>query len=239
VAILQKQIIRMCKTQGKHVIVATQMLQSMIEEPVPTRAEVSDVANAIIDGADAIMLSGETAVGHHPVKAVAMMARIAHNTSEYLKDKQTKTGQFIEYAGILNRKTAMARGVNIIARDVDARYIITWAHSGGSTAMLSLQKMQIPIIAFGENITRLEQMAILYSVHPVQMKQPASGSKFVAKVDRYLLDNKLAKKGDRVIIVASSPITLRGVTNRMVIHVVGETTDREKALKMKSKDSQI
>ncbi len=239
VAILQKQIIRMCKTQGKHVIVATQMLQSMIEEPVPTRAEVSDVANAIIDGADAIMLSGETAVGHHPVKAVAMMARIAHNTSEYLKDKQTKTGQFIEYAGILNRKTAMARGVNIIARDVDARYIITWAHSGGSTAMLSLQKMQIPIIAFGENITRLEQMAILYSVHPVQMKQPASGSKFVAKVDRYLLDNKLAKKGDNVIIVASSPITLRGVTNRMVIHVVGETTDREKALKMKSKDSQI
>jgi len=226
VAILQKQIIKMCKTQGKHVIVATQMLQSMIEEPVPTRAEVSDVANAIIDGADAIMLSGETAVGKHPVKAVGMMARIARNTSEYLKEKQTIKGQFIQYAGVLDRKKAMARGVNIIAKDVDARYIITWAHSGGSTAMLSLQKMQVPIIAFGENITRLEQMTILYSVYPLQMKQPVSGSKFVAKVDKYLLENKLAEKGDNVIIVASSPITLRGVTNRMVIHVVGETTER-------------
>ncbi|NOX85132.1 MAG: pyruvate kinase [Chlorobi bacterium] len=227
VAILQKQIIKMCKSQGKHVIVATQMLQSMIEEPVPTRAEVSDVANAIIDGADAIMLSGETAVGKHPVKAVKMMARIARNTSDYLKEKQTKKGQFIENAGLLNRKAAMARGVNIISQDVRAKYIVTWAHSGGSTAMLSLQKMQIPIIAFGENVSRLEQLTILYSVYPVQMEQPVSGSKFIARVDRYLLDNRLARKGDHVIIVASSPMTLRGVTNRMVIHVVGETTERK------------
>ncbi len=225
VAILQKRIIKMCKNQGKHVIVATQMLQSMIEEPVPTRAEVSDVANAIMDGADAVMLSGETAVGKHPVKAVEMMQRIARNTSDFLKEKRTEKMQMPEYRGVLSRKVAMSRGVYIVARDVDAKYIITWTHSGGSTAMLSLQKMQIPIIAFGENKSRLEQLAILFGVHPVYMKQPASGSKFIKAVDSFLLKNKWAEKGDHVIIVASSPITLRGVTNRMVIHIVGEAID--------------
>ena len=225
VAILQKRIIKMCKNQGKHVIVATQMLQSMINEPVPTRAEVSDVANAIMDGADATMLSGETAVGKHPVKAVEMMHRVANNTSEYLKEIRTEKGQKIEYSGLLDRKAAMSRGVDIIARDVNAKYIITWTHSGGSTAMLSLQKMQIPIIAFGENVSRLEQLAILFGVHPVYMEQPASGSEFIKIVDKFLLKNKWAEKGDHVIIVASSPITLRGVTNRMVIHIVGEAIE--------------
>lgn len=224
VAILQKQIIEMCQKQGKHVIVATQMLQSMIEEPVPTRAEVSDVANAILDGADAIMLSGETAVGKHPVEAVEMMNRVARKTSLFIKENQSVKGRFIDYAGILNRKAAMARGVNIISGDVRAKYIITWSHSGGSTAMLSLQKMQIPIIAFGENIHRLEQLTILFGVTPVYMKQPASGSRFIVAVDQYLVQNRLAKNGDPVIIVASSPITLRGVTNRMVIHIVGEVS---------------
>ena len=222
VAILQKRIIKMCKNQGKHVIVATQMLQSMIEEPVPTRAEVSDVANAILDGADAVMLSGETAVGKHPVKAVRMMHRVADNTSEYLKEISLEKEQKVEYSGLLDRKAAMSRGVHIIARDINAKYIITWTHSGGSTAMLSLQKMQVPIIAFGENTSRLEQLSILFGVHPVYMKQPASGSEFIKTVDRFLLKNKWAEKGDHVIIVASSPITLRGVTNRMVIHIVGE-----------------
>ena len=90
--------------------------------------------------------------------------------------------------------------------------------------MLSLQKMYIPIIAFGENKFRLQQMAALYSVMPVFMKQPKSGSKFIAAVDKFLLENKWAEKGDHIIIVASSPIDLRGVTNRMIIHIIGETT---------------
>ena len=222
VSILQKKIIKMCRTTGRHVIVATQMLQSMITEPVPTRAEVSDVANAIIDGADATMLSGETAVGKHPVKAVKIMSDITKKTTQYLRETRDTKGYFVEYEGKLNRKQAMARGVKIIANDICAKFIITWAHSGGSTAMLSLQKMQTPILVFGENKFRLQQMAALYSVTPIYMKQPESGSKFVAAVDKFLLENKLAKKNDPVIIVASSPIDLIGVTNRMIIHIVGE-----------------
>jgi pyruvate kinase len=225
VSILQKRIIEMCKNNGRYVIVATQMLQSMIEEPVPTRAEVSDVANAILDGADATMLSGETAVGKHPVKAVGMMQKIISKTSEYLRQQKKSKGLFIENAGMINRKEAIARGVKMIANDIGAKFIVTWTQSGGSTAMLSLQKMLIPIISFGDDIYRLQQMSALYSVIPVFMEQPKSGSEFILTVDNFLIDNNMAQKGDHIIIVASSPITIPGITNRMIIHIVGEVTN--------------
>ncbi len=222
VAILQKKVIRMCSEYGKPVIVATQMLQSMIHEPVPTRAEVSDVANAIIYGADAVMLSGETAVGEFPVETVKMMNRIARKTNAYLKAMELSSEKLIHYKGPMNRKAAMARGVHQMARDIQAKYIISWTHSGGSSVFLSQQRIQVPMIAFGENRKRLRQLSILYSITPQYMKQPASGSKFIAAVNRMLIKNKWARKGDPVIIVASEPITRRGITNRVVIHYVGE-----------------
>lgn len=222
VAILQKDIIKMCKKHMKPVIVATQMLQSMIHEPVPTRAEVSDVANAIMDGADAVMLSGETAVGEYPAKAVKMMHRIAKNTHIYLKSERDTHGLFMPYEGLLNRKATMARGVKMMTRDIQAKYIITWMHSGGSTVFLSQQHMEVPIIACGENTILLQQLSLLHGVYPVFMKQPLSGSQFIAAVNKMLIDHKWAKDGDPVIVVASSPITHRGITNRLVIHSVGE-----------------
>jgi pyruvate kinase len=225
VALLQKKIVRMCLQQMKPVIVATQMLQSMINDPVPTRAEVSDVANAIMDGADAVMLSGETAVGKYPVKAVGMMNRVAQKTAEYRKEEFSGRGKFMSYEGVLKNKGAMARSVHLLSRDIQAKYIITWSHSGGSTVFLSQQRMEIPIIAFGENHKRLHQMSILYSITPVYMKQPKSGSKFIEAVNKVLLKNNWAQRGDKVIVVASSPITKRGVTNRVVIHEVGESLE--------------
>ncbi len=221
VALLQKKIIKMCLSHMKPVIVATQMLQSMINEPVPTRAEVSDVANAIMDGADAVMLSGETAVGKYPVETVKMMNRVALKTGEYKKQEFSKRGKFMPYEGVLNNKAAMARSVHLMARDIQAKFIITWAHSGGSTVYLSQQRMEIPIIACGENEERLNQMSLLYSITPVFMKQPESGSKFIEAVNKLLLKKNWAKRGEQVIVVASSPITKRGITNRVVIHVVG------------------
>lgn len=225
VAILQKKIISMCRSQMKPVIVATQMLQSMINEPVPTRAEVSDVANAIMDGADAVMLSGETAVGDYPIEAVSMMNRVSLNTNEYFKTEFGTKGKFMRYIGLLNRKATMARGVHLMARDIAAKYIITWTHSGGSTVFLSQQRIRVPIIACGENEKRLRQMSILYSIMPVYMKQPRSGSKFIASVNKMLIENKWAKEGDTILVVASSPITRRGITNRLVIHHVGESVE--------------
>ncbi len=198
------------------------MLQSKITEAVPTRAEVSDVANAIMDGTDAVMLSGETAVGKYPVEAVKMMRRIAERTSDYIKSEYASRGKFMKYEGKLNRKATMARGVNLMTRDIQARFIITWMHSGGSTVFLSQQRMPAPIIAFGENITRLRQMSLLYSIYPVYMKQPKSGSKFLKAMNTFLKDHHLVDNGDPLIVVASSPITKRGITNRVVIHYVGE-----------------
>lgn len=225
VSILQKHIVKKCSEFGKPVIVATQMLQSMIHEPVPTRAEVSDVANAIIDGADAVMLSGETAVGKFPVEAVKMMSRIASKTNAYVKTLDDKSEKLIRYKGPLNRKATMARGVHQMARDIRAKLIITWTHSGGSSVFLSQQRIEVPLIAFGENEKRLQQLSILYGITPVFMEQPPSGSKFIEKVNQILLDRKWANEGDAVIIVASEPITKRGITNRLVIHCVGESID--------------
>lgn len=225
VAILQKHIIQKCSEYGKPVIVATQMLQSMIHEHVPTRAEVSDVANAIIDLADAVMLSGETAVGKYPVESVIMMQRIAEKTNAYIKTRDDASEKLIRYKGPLNRKATVARGVHQMARDIRAKFIITWTHSGGSTVFLSQQRMEVPLIAFGENERRLRQLSLLYGVTPVYMKQAVSGSKFIEEVDRLLIRKGWAQKDDPVIIIASDPITKRGITNRVVIHYVGESMD--------------
>ncbi len=227
VALLQKKIITICKQKMKPVIVATQMLQSMIDNSVPTRAEVSDVANAIMDGADAVMLSGETAVGSYPVQAVKMMARVAMKTNNYQVDNPSGVISSSPYEGLLKRKAAMARGVAIMARDIKAKFIITWLHSGGSTVFLSQQKMNIPIIACGENKKRLQQLSILYSILPMYMSQPESGSKFIAAVNGMLQDLEWANPGDPVIIVASSPITKRGITNRVILHYIGENIEED------------
>ena len=225
VAILQKHIIKKCAEYGKPVIVATQMLQSMINEPVPTRAEVSDVANAIIDGADAVMLSGETAIGKFPVDSVKMMHRIARKTNEYVKSLDETDHNLIRYKGPLGRKATMARGVHQMAHDIKAKFIVSWTHSGGSSVFLSQQRIEVPLLAFGENKKRLRQMSILYSITPMFMKQPASGSKFMQAVNHLLEKNGWAKEGDPIIIVASDPITRKGITNRVVVHYIGEKFD--------------
>jgi len=227
VALLQKKIINVCKQQMKPVIVATQMLESMIDSSVPTRAEVSDVANAVMDGADAVMLSGETAIGKYPIKAVEMMVRVAKKTNFYQVENSDPSLTISPYKGFLRRKAAMARGVAMMAKDMKAKYIVTWLHSGGSSVFLSQQKMNIPIIACGENRRRLQQLSILYSISPTCMKQPSSGSKFIAAVNEMMLTNGWAQVGDPVIIVASSPITKRGITNRVILHYLGEEVEEE------------
>ena len=225
VAILQKRIVRMCHENGKPVIVATQMLQSMIESPVPTRAEVSDVANAIFDGADAVMLSGETAVGKYPVETVRMMNRIAKKTNAYLLSDFHREGMFINKSEVLSRTAALAHGVSTIVKDIKPKLIVTWTRSGGSSVFLSQQRLLVPIIAFGENETRLRQLSVLYSIEPAYMKQPASGSAFIRTVDKLLIQNKWAIKGDPIIIITGDPISKPGIVNRIVIHYVGESVE--------------
>lgn len=225
VAVHQKNIIRLCRQYGTPVIVATQMLQSMIELPVPTRAEVSDVANAIFDGADAVMLSGETAVGRHPVESVRMMARIARKANDYLRSIDCKPSYPFKPIEAHYRSAAIAHGVITMVKDIDAKLIVIWSQFGGGTVYLSQHKIPLPILSFSNNERTLRQHALLYAVHPIYLGMPASGSKFVESIDRIVLEKNWARKGDPVVIALGEPIHKIGVTNRVVVHYVGESEE--------------
>ena len=224
VAVLQKKIVRMCQEHGRPVIVATQMLESMIHSPVPTRAEVSDVANAILDGVDAVMLSGETAVGKYPIEAVRMMKRVASKTNQFIKEHGFHTGARINQL-FMNRATAIADGVRTIVEDIEPKFLVIWTNLGGSAVNLSQQRTSVPIIAFSDDEKRLRQLSLLYSIKPVFMKEPRSGSKFIDSIDTVLIKNKWAKKDDSIVIVSPDPINKPGITNRIVIHYVGESVE--------------
>lgn len=225
VAILQKKIISLCQEFGKPVIVATQMLQSMIESPVPTRAEVSDVANAIFDGADAVMLSGETAVGKYPVETVRMMNRVAWRTNSYIKANNLQTGETIRKSSLSNRTAAIAHGVRTIVEDISPKYLVLWTKLGGSAVYLSRYRMPLPIIVFSNDEERLRQLSVLYGIRPWLMETPKSGSDFIRSIDKLMLSEKWAEKGDAIVIVSGDPIDRVGVTNRIVIHYIGELVD--------------
>lgn len=224
VAVHQKRIVQLCHDYGIPVIVATQMLQSMLESPTPTRAEVSDVANAIFDGADAVMLSGETAVGKWPVESVGMMKRIAKKTNQYLLSQPIKRTAPRKLQEMKYRTLAIAHGVNNIARDMDAKLIVMWSQMGGGAVYLSQQRIPRPIIAFSSNHKALRLMSLLYGLKPVYMEKPAGSSQFIKVVDKLILKNKWARKGDTVVFVMGDPIDRIGVTNKISIQYVGEAS---------------
>ncbi len=224
VAVLQKRIINMCKENGTPVIVATQMLQSMVDAPVPTRAEVSDVANAIFDGADAVMLSGETAVGQYPVKTVRMMRRISQKTSAYMREMAYDSSLVKLPERYPHRNAAIAHGVKFMARELDAKLIVLWSQFGGEGVLISQQRMTRPVLVFTSHERSINQLSILYGLHPELMKQPESGSSFISNVDQLLLERGWAEKGDTIVIALGEPIDRIGVTNRLVVHIVGEDT---------------
>ncbi len=222
VAVLQKKIIDMCHKWGVPVIVATQMLQSMIDSPVPTRAEVSDVANAIFDGADAVMLSGETAIGKWPVETVRIMKRIATKSNDYLMTREIERFPLSSIKEARYRNAALAHGVQTIVNDLDVKYIVIWSKLGGGPKFLSQYRIPVPIIVFSNNETMLRLMTLLFGLIPLSMKQPESSTQFIRAVDQFLQKNKYAVKGDAIVFAMGEPIDRVGVTNSIVIHRIGE-----------------
>ena len=221
VPVCQKKIIRMCHQHGKPVIVATQMLQSMVDSPVPTRAEASDVANAIFEGADAVMLSGETAVGKHPKTTVQTMRRIAREMNDYILDEkiyfEASAPRFSKY-----RSASLARGVKSIVNSMDTSLIIMWTEHGGGASYLAQNKLPIPIVAFSSNAATLRRMSVLYGVLPRFMESPGDNEEFVAKVDEMVLSEGWAKKGEAVVMVMGEPFGRAGVTNNIRVHYLGD-----------------
>ena len=222
VPIIQKDLIRRCRMAGKPVIVATQMLQSMIDNASPTRAEVSDVANAIFDGADAVMLSGETSVGRFPAGTVHTMAHIAEVTEAYLVSDMPPVEPNLKLK-TMQLSVAVAKGVWQIAQDLKASLVIVWSQTGETARIFSKMRFPVPIIALSSEKRALRRMALHYGVIPQEMAPPADMASLVYNVDAMVQQNQFAEAGSRVIIVAGSSLGTPGTLNGVVIHTVGET----------------
>jgi pyruvate kinase len=221
VPVIQKRLVAIAQEQGKPCIVATQMLQSMIREPAPTRAEANDVANAIFDRADAVMLSGETAVGLFPVVAVEHMRRIALHSEAYLATLPQQATPPAKLRAARHHEAGLAHGVWTIAQDVGARCIVVWSQSGAGARYLSQNNFCVPIIAVTSDERAARQMQILGGVTPLRMDPPASIGAFTKIIDGCLQESGRAEKGDTCLIVAGEPLGEAGVTDSITIHTVG------------------
>jgi pyruvate kinase len=217
VPLIQKRITKMCRDYGKPVIVATQMLQSMIQSPTATRAEVSDVANAIMDCTDAVMLSGETAVGKYPVKAAQTIERIARVTEAYL-DKQFGAHQRSTTTEEFSLIAAVARSVGQLVEDIDAKLVTVWSQSGSSARFLSKARIDVPILALSSDERSCRQMCLHYGVIPCCRPIPEDIRQFTSLVDKLIIENNWAQPGDRIVLVAGRPLSAAGTTNSIHVH---------------------
>ena len=218
---IQKKIITACRTEGKPVIVATQMLESMILEPVATRAEASDVANAVYAGADAVMLSGETAAGKFPVEAVRTMERIIDATE---KDPDFDA---ILHASTLpieeNDSDAIASAACDVARTRGCAAISTFTKTGSTVRRVSRLRTLVPVLGLTPDETVARQLCLAWGVHSVKTRDDVENfSDMVGKSTRIARREKLAKNGDRVVITAGVPFGTAGTTNILRVAVVGE-----------------
>jgi pyruvate kinase len=222
VPVIQRRLLETAQSHGKPCIVATQMLESMIEAPSPTRAEASDVANAIFDGADAIMLSGETAIGAYPSLAVAMANRIAIEAERYLASLPATATPPRHLVASRHPTAALAHGVWTVTQDVGAAAIVAWSQEGGGARILSQMGFAIPIVAASTSERALRRMQLYRGVIPIGMALPSDLDAFTRQMDAWLLDSAVAGRGDRVILMAGEPIGRPGVTNRLAIHTIGD-----------------
>jgi len=218
VPVQQKKMIKLAEAQGKYVITATQMLDSMIHNPRPTRAEATDVANAIYDGTTAIMLSGETAAGDYPIEAVKTMAKIAERTE---KD--------IDYVGRLKKRdsnhvndvtTAISHATCTVAAEVEADAIISVTMSGFTARMVSKYKPSCPVIACAVNPTVCRQTNLLWGVIPLHIRQEDTADELFREAISSAIAAGYIKKGDKVVITAGVPLGISGRTNMIRVEEV-------------------
>ncbi len=225
VPIVQKMAIAKCNAVGKPVITATQMLNSLIENPRPTRAEASDVANAIFDGSDAVMLSGETAIGRYPVLAVETMARIAARAEESLPFAERQPRAAVTGPNAV--ADAIGRATVEVAEAVGAKAILTMTTSGYTARMIARHRPTKPIVAMTHSETTLRRLALTWGVSPVPVRRYESVDELLAVAERSALESGFARQGDRVVITAGLPIGFGGRTTLLNVHTIGELAARQ------------
>jgi pyruvate kinase len=217
VPFLQKRVVEKARRNAKPVIVATQMLESMISNPAPTRAEASDVANAVLDGADAVMLSGETSVGEYPIETVRTMARIISSTEDHelhhmaAIDWQPKT-----------RGGVIAKAAAEVGERVGAKFLVAFTQSGDSARRLARYRGPIPVLAFTPEAIVRSQLSLTWGIETFLTAQVEHTDEMVRQVDEQLLNIGRVKEGDLVVIIAGSPPGIPGSTNALRIHRMGD-----------------
>jgi pyruvate kinase len=207
VPVIQKYILSRCNTLGKPVIVATQMLETMIDSSTPTRAEASDVANAVLDGCDAVMLSGETAVGKHPEVVVDTMRRIIRVTESRMEDLKLNQAApaLKEYPF---RSAALAKGVWYMAEELGAKAVAVWSEAGGMARYLSQNNFRVPIYAYTSSKLASRRMALYGGVNPIYTQPPGTGRlrDWTDMVEDLIATEGITKDGDAVLLVAGKPL---------------------------------
>ncbi|GGB33432.1 pyruvate kinase [Flexivirga endophytica] len=221
VPLVQKRAIEICRRNAKPVIVATQVLESMIENSRPTRAEASDCANAVLDGADAIMLSGETSVGAWPIESVQTMARIIDSTEEHGLDRVPPLGTRPHTKG--GAVTAAAAEVGDL---LGVRYLVTFTESGDSAKRMSRIRSARPMLAFTPAASTRSQLAMVWGVETYLVPQVKHTDQMAMQVDETLLGEGRAEEGDLVVIVAGSPPGIPGSTNALRVHRMGDARNK-------------
>ncbi|MEY3103454.1 MAG: pyruvate kinase [Candidatus Nanopelagicaceae bacterium] len=217
IPLVQKKCITLAREEAKPVIVATQMLDSMITNSRPTRAEATDCANAVLDGADALMLSGETSVGSYPIEAVKTMARIIEKTETdalhlipaLLHNPRTKGG-------------AITKAATEVGQVIGAKVLATFTKSGDSARRMSRLRSNIPVVALTPDETTYRQLALSWGVEPFITPLVKTTDEMVKQVDAILIEEKRVTKGEAIMIVAGSPPGIPGSTNAMRVHIIGD-----------------
>ncbi|WP_328507462.1 pyruvate kinase [Streptomyces sp. NBC_00391] len=220
VPLVQKRAVKLAKRNAKSVIVATQMLDSMIHNSRPTRAEASDVANAVLDGTDAVMLSGETSVGKYAVETVRTMSRIVAAAEEDMLEKGLPP--LTEHNKPRTQGGAMARAAAEIGDFLDARFLVAFTQSGDTARRLSRYRSPIPLLAFTPDPATRSQLSLTWGVETFLGPSVDSTDAMVDQVDELLLKYGRCNKGDVVVITAGSPPGVAGFTNMVRVHHIGE-----------------
>lgn len=217
VPLVQKRAVELARRNAKPVIVATQVLESMTTNPRPTRAETSDCANAVLDGADAVMLSGETSVGDYPIETVRTMARIIEATEEMGRERMAPLGSTPHTRG-----GAITRAAAEIGETLDVKYLVTFTQSGDSARRMSRLRSAIPLLAFTPVEDVRNTLSLSWGVQTYRSPSVESTDEMVNQVDSTLRANGLAEVGDYVVVVAGAPVGVVGSTNSIVVHKIGD-----------------
>lgn len=217
VPLVQKRVIELARRYAKPVVVATQMLESMISEPRPTRAEASDVANAVLDGADAVMLSGETSVGRYPIETVRTMARIVASTEQHGLDRVAPIDWTPRTKGGIIAKAAVE-----VAERMHAKYLVSFTQSGDTALRLARFRSGMPLLAFTPESHVRSWLSVVWGIETFLVDGVNHTDEMVRQVDKHLVDLGRCAVGDTVVIVAGSPPGIPGSTNALRIHRIGD-----------------